>query len=190
MRQGLEPPWGGLHLSISDHRRGGSRPVVDRALIDGEPVVRQVDGRSDFEALMTKRGGAQASLVACRRLMTIPVVGQPTALAFVAAIDDPRASADREMSAPIWAWFPTASVGRGRLRQRHLEMRDRRMRTLLYEAANVMLTRYKGQLQTQGLGVWLKNANLPHIINKLGDALFPKKPMGDTRGTFLIARSA
>jgi hypothetical protein len=26
------------------------------------------------------------------------------------------------------------------------------MRTLLYEAANVMLTRYKGQLQTQGLG--------------------------------------
>jgi hypothetical protein len=108
----------------------------------------------------------------------------------VAAIDDPRASADREMSAPIWAWFPTASVGRGRLRQRHLEMRDRRMRTLLYEAANVMLTRYKGQLQTQGLGVWLKNANLPHIINKLGDALFPKKPMGDTRGTFLIARSA
>ena len=89
MHQGLEPPRGGLHLSISDHRRGGSRPVADRALIDGEAVVRQVDGRSDFEALMAKRGGAQASLVACRRLMTIPGVGQPTALAFVAAIDDP-----------------------------------------------------------------------------------------------------
>ena len=122
---------------------------MDRALIDGEAVVRQVDGRSDFEALMTKRGGAQASLVACRRLMTIPGVGQ---LAFVAAIDDPSPIADPEISAPIWAWFPTASVGRGRLRQRHLEMRDRRMRTLLYEAANVMLTRYKGQLPTQGLG--------------------------------------
>jgi transposase len=26
-------------------------------------------------------------------------------------------------------------------------MRDRRVRTLLYEAANVMLTRYKGQLK-------------------------------------------
>jgi len=62
---------------------------VNEALIDGEAVVRQVDGRSDFEALMTKQGGAQASLVACRRLMTIPGVGQPTALAFVAAIDDP-----------------------------------------------------------------------------------------------------
>jgi hypothetical protein len=96
---------------------------VDEALIDGEAVVLRDDGRTDFGALMTKRGGAQASLVACRRLMTIPGVRQPTALAFVAAIDDPRASADREMSAPIWAWFPTASVGRGRLRQRHLEMR-------------------------------------------------------------------
>ena len=37
---------------------------VDRALIDGEAVVVMDDGRSDFGALMTKRGGAQASLVA------------------------------------------------------------------------------------------------------------------------------
>jgi hypothetical protein len=104
--------------------RGAVRGLsLDEALIDGEAVVLRDDGRSDFGALMTKRGGGQASLVACRRLMTIPGVGQPTTLAFVATIDDPRASADREMSAPIWAWFPTGSVGRGRLRQRHLEMR-------------------------------------------------------------------
>jgi hypothetical protein len=31
------------------------------------------------------------------------------------------------------------------------------MRTLLYEAANVMLTHYKGQLQTQGLGNMVGN---------------------------------
>jgi bifunctional non-homologous end joining protein LigD len=37
---------------------------VDRALIDGEAVVLQEDGRSDFAALMTKRGGEQATLVA------------------------------------------------------------------------------------------------------------------------------
>ncbi len=37
---------------------------VDRALIDGEAVVLRKDGRSDFGALLTKRGGAQASLVA------------------------------------------------------------------------------------------------------------------------------
>jgi bifunctional non-homologous end joining protein LigD len=59
--------------TIAEAVRGLS---VDGALIDGEAVVRQVDGRNDFDALMTKRGGAQASLVACRRLMTIPGVGQ------------------------------------------------------------------------------------------------------------------
>jgi ATP-dependent DNA ligase len=36
----------------------------DQALIDGEAVVLRADGRSDFRALMTKRGGAEASLVA------------------------------------------------------------------------------------------------------------------------------
>jgi bifunctional non-homologous end joining protein LigD len=35
-----------------------------RALIDGEAVALRDDGGSDFGALMTKRGGAQASLVA------------------------------------------------------------------------------------------------------------------------------
>ena len=37
---------------------------ADEALIDGEAVVFQDDGRSDFHALLTKRGGAQASLLA------------------------------------------------------------------------------------------------------------------------------
>ena len=33
-------------------------------MIDGEAVVLRSDGRSDFIALLTKRGGAQAALVA------------------------------------------------------------------------------------------------------------------------------
>jgi bifunctional non-homologous end joining protein LigD len=37
---------------------------VDEALIDGEAVVFRDDGRSDFHALMTPDGGAEASLVA------------------------------------------------------------------------------------------------------------------------------
>jgi hypothetical protein len=117
------------------------------ALIDGEAVVRQVDGRSNFEALMTKRGGAQASR------------GLPP------AHDDPgRRPTDRARlcgcdrrslaHSPIprhrrlFGLGPQAvSVWGNRLRRRHLEVRDRRTRTLLYEAANVMLTRYKGQLK-------------------------------------------
>ena len=37
---------------------------ADEALIDGEAVVFQDDGRSDFHALLTKRGGLMALLVA------------------------------------------------------------------------------------------------------------------------------
>ena len=45
------------------------------------------------------------------------------------------------------------SVWRGRLTGGISKCGDRRLRTLLYEAANVMLTRYTGPAQTQGLGV-------------------------------------
>jgi ATP-dependent DNA ligase len=38
--------------------------IADEALIDGEAVVFGADGRSAFHALLTKRGGAQATLVA------------------------------------------------------------------------------------------------------------------------------
>jgi bifunctional non-homologous end joining protein LigD len=37
---------------------------ADEALIDGEAVVLRADGRSDFEALLTKRGGEAAAYVA------------------------------------------------------------------------------------------------------------------------------
>jgi bifunctional non-homologous end joining protein LigD len=47
--------------AIAEAVRGLS---ADKALIDGEAVVLRKDGRSDFGALLTKRGGAQATLVA------------------------------------------------------------------------------------------------------------------------------
>lgn len=51
-----------LHLSLSDHAEAARGLACDGALIDGEAVVLRKDGRSDFRALLTKRGGAQASL--------------------------------------------------------------------------------------------------------------------------------
>ncbi len=85
---------------------------------------------------------------ACRRLMTIPGVGHLTALAFAAAVDDPaRFRRSRDMG-PYLGLVPrryqsgeidyTGSISK---------VGDRRVRTLLYEAANVMLTRYKGALK-------------------------------------------
>jgi bifunctional non-homologous end joining protein LigD len=48
-----------LFPTIAEAARG---LACDGALIDGEAVVLRKDGRSDFRALLTKRGGAQASL--------------------------------------------------------------------------------------------------------------------------------
>jgi ATP-dependent DNA ligase len=61
----VEQARGGLHGSVSRRYAEAVRSLnVDKALIDGEAVVLRKDGRSDFLALLTKRGGAQATLVA------------------------------------------------------------------------------------------------------------------------------
>ena len=84
---------------------------------------------------------------ACPRLMAISGVGQLTALAFVAAIDDPsriRRSRDVADLGLVPKRYQSGQVDYvGGISK----CGDRRVRTLLYEAANVMLTRYKGQLK-------------------------------------------
>src|SRR5277367_5078917 len=84
----------------------------------------------------------------CRRLMTIPGVGQLTALAFVAAIDDPsRIRRSRDIGAYLGLVPKRYQSGEVDYVGSISKCGDRRVRTLLYEAANVMLTRYKGQLK-------------------------------------------
>jgi transposase len=83
----------------------------------------------------------------CKRLMTIPGVGHVTALAFVAAIDEPNRFRRSRDVGPYLGLVPrrwksgeidyTGSISK---------VGDQRVRTLLYEAANVMLTRYRGDL--------------------------------------------
>ena len=91
---------------------------------------------------MTRASGA------CRRLMTIPGVGQLTALAFVAAIDDPsRIHRSRDVGAYLGLVPKRYQSGEVDYVGGISKCGDRRVRTLLYEAANVMLTRYKGQLK-------------------------------------------
>ena len=85
---------------------------------------------------------------ACRRLMAIPGVGQLTALAFVAAIDDPsRIRRSRDVDAYLGLVPKRYQSGEVDYVGGISKCGDRRVRTLLYEAANVMLTRYKGQLK-------------------------------------------
>ena len=91
---------------------------------------------------MTRASGA------CRRLMTIPGVGQLTALAFVAAIDDPsRIRRSRDVGAYLGLVPRRHQSGELDYAGGISKCGDGRVRTLLYEAANVMLTRHKGQLR-------------------------------------------
>src|SRR5580700_10990035 len=85
---------------------------------------------------------------ACRRLMDIPGVGQLTALAFTAAVDDPgRFRRSRDIGAYLGLVPRRYQSGEVDYTGSISKCGDRRVRTLLYEAANVMLTRYKGQLK-------------------------------------------
>lgn len=85
---------------------------------------------------------------ACQRLMTIPGVGQLTALAFVAAIDEPeRFRRSRDIGAYFGLVPRRYQSGEIDYTGSISKCGDRRLRTLLYEAANVMLTCYKPPLK-------------------------------------------
>src|ERR1700693_6080348 len=113
-----------------------------RGLIAARTAVMAV---AAIDADMRRMTRASA---ACRRLMTIPGVGQLTALAFVAAIDDPsRIRRSRDVGAYFGLVPRRYQSGEVDYVGSISKCGDRRVRTLLYEAANVMLTRYKGQLK-------------------------------------------
>ena len=139
--------------------RGLSPAFVERAL-------RASDGINGLAAAMRGLVAARAAVLsaitainadmkrmanasdACRRLMTIPGVGVLTALAFTAAVDDPaRFRRSRDIGAYLGLVPRRYQSGEVDYTGRISKCGDRRVRTLLYEAANVMLTRYKGALK-------------------------------------------
>ena len=128
-------------LKASDGIAGLS-PAM-RGLIAARTAVMAAVAAIDADIRrMTRASGA------CRRLMTIPGVGQLTALAFVAAVDDPsRIRRSREIGAYLGLVPRRYQSGEVDYVGGISKCGDRRVRTLLYEAANVMLTRYKGQLK-------------------------------------------
>ena len=114
-----------------------------RGLIAARTAVMTAVAAIDADMRRMTRASA-----ACRRLMTIPGVGQLTALAFVAAIDDPsRVRRSRDIGAYLGLVPRRHQSGEVDYTGGISKCGDGRVRTLLYEAANVMLTRYKGQLK-------------------------------------------
>ena len=119
-----------------------------RGLIAARTAVMTAVAAIDADMRRMTRASA-----ACRRLMTIPGVGQLTALAFVAAIDDPsRIRRSRDVGAYLGLVPRRYQSGEVDYVGSISKCGDRRVRTLLYEAANVMLTRYKGQLEGSRTG--------------------------------------
>ena len=128
-------------LQASEGITGLSAAV--RGLVAARTAVLAAVAAIDADIKQLVRASA-----ACRRLMTIPGVGQLTALAFTAAIDDPgRFRRSRDISAYLGLVPRRYQSGEVDYAGSISKCGDRRMRALLYDAANVMLTRYKPALK-------------------------------------------
>ena len=139
--RGLSPAFIQQALRASDGINGLSAAV--RGLIAARAAVLSAVAAIDVD--MKKMARASD---ACSRLMTIPGVGQLTALAFTAAVDDPeRFRRSRDIGAYFGLVPRRYQSGEVDYTGSISKCGDRRVRTLLYEAANVMLTRYKGTLK-------------------------------------------
>jgi transposase len=139
--RGLSPTFIEQALRASEGITGLS--VAMRGLIAARAAVLAAVGAIDADMKKMVRASD-----ACRRLMTIPGVGQLTALAFTAAVDDPeRFKRSRDIGAYLGLVPRRYQSGEVDYTGSISKCGDRRVRTLLYEAANVMLTRYKGPLK-------------------------------------------
>jgi transposase len=139
--RGLSPAFVDQVLAISDGVAGLSSAM--RGLVAARDAVLEAVAAIDGDIRKLVRASD-----ACRRLTTIPGVGPLTALAFTAAIDDPsRFRRSRELGAYLGLVPRRHQSGEIDYTGGISKVGDRRVRSLLYEAANVMLTRYKGALK-------------------------------------------
>jgi transposase len=139
--RGLSPAFVDHVLSMSDGVDGLSGAM--RGLVAARAAVLAAVTAIDADIKRLTRGSA-----ACRVLMTIPGVGPLTALAYAAAIDDSdRFKRSRDVGAYLGLVPRRHQSGEIDYVGRISKCGDRRLRTLLYEAANVMMTRYKAPLK-------------------------------------------
>ena len=94
---------------------------------------------------------------ACRRLMTIPGVGQLTALAFAAAVDEPERFKRSRDIGPYLGLVPRRYQSGEVDYDGHISRRgDTHLRGLLYEAATVILTRTSAESSLRSWGLRLR----------------------------------
>jgi len=110
-------------------------PLIEPLLSSIENLAREI---ARFDREIKARAG---ELAACRLLMTVPGVAQNTALAFAATIDDPSRFTDsRAVGAYLGLTSRRHQSGEMDYTGRISKNGDGLLRSLLYEAANVLLT--------------------------------------------------
>ena len=124
-----------------------------RELIDGMPDLGEImmpllaarqKLRETFMALHRKLLSIVRDDEACRRLMTIPGVGPVTSLAFTSTIDVPARFSNSRAVGPALGLTPVLNQSGESHRVGRVSLcGDGMMRALLYEAAQVMLSRVK-----------------------------------------------
>ncbi|HEU4523599.1 MAG TPA: IS110 family transposase, partial [Gemmatimonadales bacterium] len=118
----------------------GGQPMLERVI---EPMLRAREAlQREFHALHRAMLGIVRRDGACRRLMTVPGVGALVAVTFSSAIDDPaRFRRSRTVGAHFGLTPKKYQSGATDMTGGISKVGDARVRTALYEAANVMLTR-------------------------------------------------
>ena len=152
--QGLRP----------EGRQGGPGPLEQRVreLVDGDELLEQVVGpilrvrREVLERLDELHRMVLAAVKAdpvCRLLMTVPGVGPVTALAFRTAVEDPTRFAKSPLVGAHFGLTPRKYASGETDRNGGItKCGDRMVRSLLCEAANVLLTRVQPLELAEALG--------------------------------------
>ena len=111
------------------------RPMIEPLLASAQALKEQIE-RLDDAVLAAAKGSP-----ACRLLMSVPGVGPITALAFTATIDDPsRFAESRDVGAYLGLTSRRHQSGEMDDSGRISKYGDSLLRSLLYEAANSLLT--------------------------------------------------
>ena len=100
--------------------------------------------RSKYAALDRRLVSSVKGNATCRMLMTMPGIGPVTAVAYVAALERPD-TFKRSRAVAAWLGLTPQRFQSGEVDyDGHISRRgDRQLRALLYEAASVLLTRFR-----------------------------------------------
>jgi len=116
------------------------QPMLERV---AEPMLRAREAlRAEYQVLHRAVLGIVRADAVCRRLMTVPGVGALVAVTFASAVDDPaRFGRSRAVGAHFGLTPKRYQSGETDVTGGISKVGDAMVRTALYEAANVMLTR-------------------------------------------------